>query len=93
MAATQLYDDLIAQLVSRPNSTMASVLAQMLCRTEDAMQLSEQIATIDRLKGWLDSFRPLPVGVVRELKQRYDVRLPINLTQSRAIHLAKVKLS
>jgi Fic family protein len=38
------------------------------------MQLSEQIANIDRLKGWLDSFRPLPAGAVRELKQRYDVR-------------------
>jgi Fic family protein len=74
MATTQLYDVLISQLIARPSLTVASVVAQMLSKTENTMQLSEQIANIDRLKGWLDSFRPLPAGAVRELKQRYDVR-------------------
>ena len=31
-------------------------------------------AELDRLKGWLDSFRPLPPAIVAELKARYDVR-------------------
>ncbi|MBE9064350.1 Fic family protein [cf. Phormidesmis sp. LEGE 11477] len=70
----QLYDALIAQLVAHPSLTVAAVLDQILSSKGHAMQLSDQLAQIDRLKGWLDSFRPLPSSVVRELKQRYDVR-------------------
>lgn len=74
MITTQLYDVLISHLIAHPSLSVASIVAQMLSRTENTVQLSEQIANINRLKGWLDSFRPLPASVVRELKQRYDVR-------------------
>ena len=74
MPATQLYDTLISQLLARPSLTVASVLDQMLSSKGNTMQLSDQLVQIDQLKTWLDSFRPLPASVVRELKQRYDVR-------------------
>ena len=35
---------------------------------------------IERLKGWLDHFRPLPADVVAELGERYDVRLTYHST-------------
>ncbi|MEL6899641.1 MAG: Fic family protein, partial [Cyanobacteria bacterium J06606_4] len=37
-------------------------------------ELSDQLAQIDQLKTWLDSFRPLQQPIVAELKKRYDVR-------------------
>jgi len=46
------------------------------------MPLSEQtvqrLAQINQLKTWLDSFRPLSPAMLRELKQRYDVRFTYN---------------
>jgi Fic family protein len=38
------------------------------------MDLNEILQQLDTLKGWLDSFRPLPPAVVAELKHLYDVR-------------------
>ena len=40
--------------------------------------LDDLLREIDRLKGWLDAFRPLPGDVVAELKQRWDVRFTYN---------------
>ena len=46
-----------------------------LVRGERAVgDLDGLLVEIDRLKGWLDAFRPLPRDVVVELKQRWDVR-------------------
>ncbi|WP_265234932.1 Fic family protein [Lyngbya sp. CCAP 1446/10] len=39
-----------------------------------AMNLSEKLQKVDRLKVWLDSFRPLSPTLVSELKKLYDVR-------------------
>ncbi len=38
------------------------------------MTIEEKLARTDKLKSWLDDFRPLPVAIVRELKKLYDVR-------------------
>lgn len=72
-SATQLYDALLGQLLARPELRVADAIARML-PLDAGMPLSEQLAQIDQLKSWLDSFRPLPAAVVSELKQRYDVR-------------------
>ena len=42
------------------------------------MSLTEKYAQVDKLKGWLDDFRPLPSAVVAELKQLFDVRFTYN---------------
>ncbi|MEG5066119.1 hypothetical protein QUB33_21105 [Microcoleus sp. B3-A4] len=39
-----------------------------------AMSISEKLQKVDRLKAWLDSFRPLSPTLVAELKKLYDVR-------------------
>lgn len=74
ISAAELYDSLLYKLRARPSLRINIALADML-PIESSMSLSEQLAQIDRLKGWLDSFRPLPADVLAELKQRYDVRL------------------
>lgn len=38
------------------------------------MNISEKLQQLDKLKAWLDSFRPFPKTVVAELKKLYDVR-------------------
>ncbi|MEG4409289.1 hypothetical protein [Microcoleus sp. MON2_D5] len=44
------------------------------CAFSPAMNLSEKLQKVDRLKAWLDSFRPLSPTLVAELKKLYDVR-------------------
>ncbi|WP_242541863.1 Fic family protein [Leptolyngbya sp. Cla-17] len=58
---------LIAEEVLREHLTFASHVS-----------LSEKLAHLDRLKAWLDLFRPLDRSIVAELKQRYDVRFTYN---------------
>lgn len=36
--------------------------------------ISEKLQQLDKLKAWLDSFRPFPPAVVAEMKKLYDVR-------------------
>jgi Fic family protein len=43
-----------------------------------SMTLTQKRAQVDKLKCWLDSFRPLPSAVVAELKQLFDVRFTYN---------------
>jgi len=38
------------------------------------MAISDNLRQLDKLKTWLDSFRPFPPSVVAELKKLYDVR-------------------
>jgi len=42
--------------------------------TTYSMSSENQLHTIQTLKDWLDAFRPLPSTVVREWRQRYQVR-------------------
>lgn len=41
---------------------------------DELLSMEETLKQLDKLKGWLDSFRPLPPDVLRELKRVYDVR-------------------
>ncbi len=45
---------------------------------DSVADLAQLLGEIDRLRGWLDAFRPLPGDVVAELKQRWDVRFTYN---------------
>jgi hypothetical protein len=40
--------------------------------------LADQLAALDTLKTWLDSFRPLPAAVLEELQKFYRVSLTYN---------------
>lgn len=49
-----------------------------LVRDVVTMAHGSKLAQIDRLKGWLDSFRPLDAAIATELKKLYDVRFTYN---------------
>ena len=42
------------------------------------MDAPTRLSQIDRMKTWLDSFRPLSPPILSELKQRYDVQFTYN---------------
>jgi Fic family protein len=71
--ANQSYDDLMAILVRLYPQRLGEILHQHLAFSS-AMNLSEKLQQVDKLKSWLDSFRPLSPTVVAELKKLYDVR-------------------
>ncbi|MEM8611835.1 MAG: Fic family protein [Cyanobacteria bacterium P01_H01_bin.105] len=74
---SRLYDRFIAALKVRKIWDVGTLILQML-GDFDGMSLTEKYAQVDKLKGWLDSFRPLPPAVVAELKQLFDVRFTYN---------------
>ena len=74
---TSPYNQFIAALKAR-NIWDAGTLIQQMLGDFDSMSLIEKYAQVDKLKGWLDSFRPLPSAVVAELKQLFDVRFTYN---------------
>ncbi|MEL6468439.1 MAG: hypothetical protein AAFQ74_01820 [Cyanobacteria bacterium J06623_4] len=66
-------DAFLSLLAANPDLRVESVLSQM--QPQDiSPELSDQLAQIDQLKTWLDSFRPLQQPILSELKKRYDVR-------------------
>ncbi len=67
------YDAFIANLKAQRVWDSAVVIRRLL-RSPEMMTPAEQLAQIDRLKGWLHAFRPLPSSAVSELKKLYDVR-------------------
>lgn len=71
--ANQSYDDLRAILVRLYPQRLGDILHQHWAFSS-AMNLDEKLQQVDRLKSWLDSFRPLSPTVVAELKKLYDVR-------------------
>lgn len=74
---THLYHQFIATLKVRKIWDAGTLIQQML-GDFNSMSLSEKYVQVDKLKGWLDSFRPLPSKVVAELKQLFDVRFTYN---------------
>ncbi len=42
------------------------------------MNIANELEELDKLKSWLDSFRPLPRQVVEEMKSYYDVSFTYN---------------
>lgn len=77
MTAAQAYDQFIRRLIRHQPDVIAMAIADLLSRVP-TMSLSAKLQRIDKLKGWLDSFRPLPASVVAELKKLYDVRFTYN---------------
>jgi len=90
--ATQLYEALLHQLVQRPNRRLEAILAEMMSTapSDNAIQLAQ----LDQLKDWLDGFRPLPLAVVSELKQRFDVRFTYdsNAIEGNTLSLSETEL-
>lgn len=75
--ATELFDTLLLQLKAHPRWRIDALVSQLLVPAMP-MDIAAQLAQLDQLKGWLDSFRPLSPAVLAELKQRYDVRFTYN---------------
>lgn len=71
------YNQFIAVLKARKIWDAGTLIQQML-GDFNGMSLTEKYAQVDKLKAWLDSFRPLSSAVVAELKQLFDVRFTYN---------------
>jgi Fic family protein len=75
--ANQLYDQFLAYLISLSKQQTILNLDQLINSYLDMSNLSK-LEQIDKLKGWLDSFRPLAPIIVEELKKLYDVQFTYN---------------
>ncbi len=71
--ANQPYNKFIAVLVRLYPQRLGDILDQYFAFSS-VMNISEKLQKVDRLKVWLDSFRPLSPTLVSELKKLYDVR-------------------
>ena len=91
LLAAQLYEALLRQLVLRPDRRLDAILVEMMSGNEEN---TAQLAQIDQLKAWLDSFRPLSPAVISELKQRFDVRFTYdsNAIEGNTLSLSETEL-
>ncbi len=69
------YNQFIAALKARKIWDAGILIKQML---GDYSSIAQKYAQVDKLKGWLDTFHPLPSAVVAELKQLFDVQFTYN---------------
>lgn len=67
------YDDFMEMLRAQNIEDTAAVIRNAL-PPDGLLSMEEMLEQLDKLKGWLDSFRPLPADVLQELKRVYDVR-------------------
>ena len=75
--ACQLYDRFVAGLIRLHQQQINPDLSQLLVRYLN-MSNRSQFQQIDKLKSWLDSFRPLSPIIVAELKKLSDVQFTYN---------------
>jgi Fic family protein len=75
--ACQRYDEFIKQLIQLHKQDITLDIYNLL-DSYSGMSNDEKFEQVDKLKGWLDSFRPLSSLVVAELKQLYDVQFTYN---------------
>ena len=73
----RLYDLFLVQLVKLHQSSKTSSLDGLIIHFLSMSDLSE-LEEVNKLKGWLDSFRPLSPVIVEELKKLYDVQFTYN---------------
>lgn len=73
----QLYDEFLARLIKLHQHKRESNLVQLIDHYFCMSSLSK-FEQINKLKGWLDSFRPLSTIIVEELKKLYDVQFTYN---------------
>ena len=73
----RLYDLFLLQLVKLHQSNTAFNLDGLICCYLSMRDLSG-LEEVNKLKTWLDSFRPLSPVIVEELKKLYDVQFTYN---------------
>ncbi len=73
----RLYDLFLVQLVDLHKQNTSFSLDWLISHYLSMGNLS-QLEEINKLKGWLDSFRPLAPIIVEELKKLYDVKFTYN---------------
>ena len=73
----RLYDLFLVQLVKLHQSNTAFSLDRLISRYLSMRDLSG-LEEVNKLKAWLDSFRPLSPVIVEELKKLYDVQFTYN---------------
>jgi len=67
------YDKFMSAVIGLKIKDVQGQIYELL-RLPREMSVREKLQLIDKLRGWLDSFRPFPPDVVKELKKLYDVR-------------------
>ena len=72
-----LYDKFLEKLIEQHTHQREFDL-DCLIKRYFSMSSVSKFEQIDRLKGWLDSFRPLSPVIVEELKKLYDVQFTYN---------------
>lgn len=72
-----LYDKFLAKLIEQ-HTHQREFNLDCLIELYFSMSSLSKFEQIDRLKGWLDSFRPLSPIIVEELKKLYDVQFTYN---------------
>ena len=75
--AESLYSGFIKTLIDQKVADVALFITQILNKKNN-MDIKDKIEQINRLKNWLDSFRPLSREVIAELKKHYDVKFTYN---------------
>jgi len=80
IAESNLYGRFIRQLIGLTQQSGFSLTALIPDYLRDYLRVKDQdkFGQIDKLKGWLDGFRPLDPTIVAELKKRYDVQFTYN---------------
>ncbi|MDJ0743491.1 MAG: Fic family protein [Xenococcaceae cyanobacterium MO_167.B27] len=73
----QLYDEFISKLIQL-HKTHTTPDIEKLINHYLNMNNQSQLQQINKLKRWLDSFRPLSPIIVAELKKIYDVQFTYN---------------
>ena len=76
-SAETLYDDFLARLI-KLHTYQREFNINCLIKRYFFMSSLSKFEQIDRLKSWLDSFRPLSPIIVEELKKLYDVQFTYN---------------
>jgi Fic family protein len=79
LVACQRYDEFQEHLIRAHKQDITSDIYQILDRNYyPNMSNQSKFQQVDKLKSWLDSFRPLSPIVVAELKKLYDVQFTYN---------------
>ena len=73
----RLYDLFLVELVKLHQSNTAFSLDGLIGRYLSMNDLS-LLEEVNKLKAWLDSFRPLSPVIIEELKKLYDVQFTYN---------------
>ncbi|HSK74438.1 MAG TPA: Fic family protein [Pyrinomonadaceae bacterium] len=69
---TAKYDEFMSVIIKRRDPNI-SVFIETVLPKNPYMNTSEILEQLDKLKDWLDSFRPFPPAVLDEMKKYYDV--------------------